>query len=111
VKAVVGLRGTFWVDPQTLDLVRLEEHAVDLPPNLLMLDISTSIEYARVRIGASDALLPRSAETVVTGISGSQKKNAIEFTGCREYRSESTIHFGGSVPEPQPPAPSTPRFR
>lgn len=111
VKAVVGLRGTFWVDPQTLDLVRLEEHAVDLPPNLLMLDIATSIEYARVRIGASDALLPRSAETVVTDMSGSQQKNAIEFTGCREYRSESTIHFGVSVPQPPPPAPAPPRFR
>jgi len=37
--------------------------------------------------------------------------NAIEFTGCREYHSESFIHFEGVAPEPKgklkhaPPAP------
>ncbi|MGA2270973.1 MAG: hypothetical protein ABSH44_21085 [Bryobacteraceae bacterium] len=100
-----GVRGTFWVDPQTLDLVRIEEQAVDLPPSLLMRDVTTSIHYARTPIGSSDPLLPQSAETVVTDFYGAERKNSIEFTGCREYSSESTIHFGVPVPEPPPPAP------
>jgi hypothetical protein len=104
-KGQAGLRGTFWVDPQTLDLVRIEEQAVDLPPMLLMRDLTTSINYARTRIGSSDPLLPQSAETVVTDFQGVRRKNEIEFTGCREYSSQSTIHFGAPVPEPPPPAP------
>ena len=104
-KGQAGLRGTFWVDPQTLDLVHLEEHAVDPPPNLLMRDIATSIDYARTRIGSSDPLLPQSAETVVTDFHGAETKNSIEFTACREYTSQSTIHFGVSVLDPPPPAP------
>ena len=101
-KGQAGLRGTFWVDPQTLDLVRLEERAFDLPLNRLVRDIATLINYARMRIGSSDALLPQSAETVITDFSGGQKKNIIEFTGCREYASKSVIHFGPMVAEPQP---------
>jgi hypothetical protein len=42
---------------------------------------------------------------VVTEFHGAERKNEIEFTGCREYSSESTIHFGAPVPEPPPPAP------
>ena len=104
-KGQAGLRGAFWVDPQTFDLVRIEEQAVDLPPILLMRDLTTSIDYARTRIGSSDPLLPQSAETVVTDFQGAERKNSIEFTGCREYGSQSTIHFGAPVPEPPPPAP------
>ncbi len=103
-KGQVGLRGTFWVDPQTLDLVRIEQQAVDIPPILLVRGLTTSIVYARTRIGSSNPLLPQSAVTVLTDFHGVERKNAIEFTGCREYSSESTIHFGAPVPEP-PPAP------
>ena len=103
-KGQAGLRGTFWVDSQTLDLARIEEQAVDLPPMLLMRNLTTSIDYARTRIGSSDPLLPQSAETVITDFYGVERKNTIEFTGCREYMSESVIHFGPVVSTP-PPAP------
>src|SRR5271157_1075458 len=103
-KGQAGVRGTFWLDPQTLDLVRIEEQAVDLPPILLMRDLTTSINYARTHIGSSDPLLPQSAETAITDFYGAERKNSIEFSGCREYTSESTIHFGIPVPEPPPPA-------
>ena len=103
-KGQAGLRGTFWVDPRTLDLVRIEEQAVDLPPMLFMRDLTTSVDYARTRIGSSDPLLPQSAETVATDYYGVRRKNSIEFTGCREYSSESFVHFEGVMPEPLPAA-------
>ncbi len=86
-RVTVGSRGTFWVDPQTLDLLHIEEHAAGLPRETRMRDLATNIDYARVRIGSSDLLLPQSAELVVTDDSGSAKKNVMEFTGCREYAS------------------------
>jgi hypothetical protein len=104
VKTTVGVRGAFWVDPQSLDLLRIEQHDVDLPPDLNVRDIATKIAYARTRIGSSNPLLPHSSEVVVIDSSGRWQRNAIEFSGCREYHSESVVHFEGVVPEPPPAA-------
>lgn len=102
--ATVGSHGTFWADAETLDLLRIEEHAADIPPVLGMRDVDTTINYARMRIGSSNPLLPTSAETVITDFFGGQKRNAIEFSGCREYGSESVIRFEGPMAAP-PVAP------
>jgi len=102
VRAAVGVRGAFWVDPQSLDLLRIEEHEVDLPPELKVRDIATTIAYRRTRIGSSEPLLPLSSELIVTDFSGGQKRNLIEFSGCREYHSESVLHFEEVVPNPPP---------
>jgi len=104
VKAPVGVRGAFWVDPQSLDLLRIEQHDVDLPSDMNIRDIATTIAYARTRIGTSNPLLPRSSEVIVTDFSGGRHRNAIKFSGCREYHSDSVVHFEGVVPEPPPPA-------
>jgi hypothetical protein len=103
-RAAVGVRGAFWADPQSLDLLRIEEHEVDLPPELKVRDIVTTIAYGRTRIGSSEPLLPISSELIVTDFSGGQQRNLIEFSGCREYHSESVVHFEGVMPEPLPAA-------
>jgi len=91
--AVVGQRGAFWLDARTLDILRAEDHAVDVPPMLGMTAVDTTTEYANVRVGSQEALLPKSASTTVTAIDGSVHRNDISFSGCREYSSESTIRF------------------
>jgi hypothetical protein len=102
MKATVGVRGTFWVDPQSLDLLRIEQHDVDLPPDWNIRDIATTTTYVRTRIGSSNPLLPHSSEVTVTDFSGGQRRNLIEFSGCREYHSESVVHFEDVVPDPPP---------
>ncbi len=92
--AVVGERGSFWVDPETLDLVEIEENATDIPPGLGIMEATTNIRYGRVRIGKTDALLPSTATLVISNFDGSVSRNVMEFSGCREYVSESTISFG-----------------
>ena len=57
----------------------------------------------RQREQMTDVLLPRSAETVLVNLDGWSRKNAIEFTGCREYVADSMIRFD-SV-DPAPPVP------
>ena len=104
IREVVGVRGTLWVDSQSLDLLRIEEHDVDLPPDFNIRDIVTTIAYGRTRIGSSEPLLPLSSELIVTDPLGGQHRNLIEFSGCREYVSESVVHFKDVVPEP-PPTP------
>ena len=96
----VGLEGSFWADAETLQLIRIEERAVDIPDSLGVEDTSTSVTYARTRIGSSDVLLPRKAEILVTNTTGWRGRNEIEFTGCREYVAESVIRFDSVDPVP-----------
>jgi hypothetical protein len=46
IEGDANLRGRFWVDPESLDLVELEDHAVDIPPSLGMADVETIIQYS-----------------------------------------------------------------
>ena len=99
--ATVGVRGAFWVDPESMDLIRIVEQAVDPPPQTGMISLSSAVEYARTGIGRSRVLLPQSAEATVVDLDGAEMRNDIQFSGCREYTAESTVHFGDTV-EPPP---------
>lgn len=105
-QATTALHGSFWADASTFDLLRIEEHAADIPPRMMMSDITTVIDYQRVKVGESEVLLPSRAEMTITETSGRMARNITEFSGCRQYGSESVIHFGGD--EPEGPA-TTPR--
>jgi hypothetical protein len=99
-EASVGLEGAFWADAKTLQLLRIEEHAVDIPLVLGIQDTSTTVTYARTHIGSSDVLLPAWAETTITNTDGWRGRNDIEFTGCREYVADSVIRFDSVDPAP-----------
>lgn len=96
-KASAGAHGSFWADEESLDLTRIEVHATDFPLALGMSEIAETITYARMRIGSSSVILPQSGELVVTDLVGVVSSNHIQFSGCREYTSESTIRFGEPV--------------
>lgn len=98
-KGIAGMRGSFWVDSDSLDLLRVEIHAEDIPPDLPLREASSVVDYARVRVGDRDVLLPRTGTFEVVEFSGVQNRNVIEFTHCRSFRAESAIRFD-SAPEP-----------
>ncbi|MBZ5626749.1 MAG: hypothetical protein LAQ69_49940 [Acidobacteriia bacterium] len=106
----VGEEGSFWADPQSLDLLRLESHADEIPPYLPLEEASTKVSYARTRIGDLNVLLAQQADLHMLETSGVESYDRIEFTHCRAFSTQSTIHF---EPEPQepakylPPAPPT----
>jgi hypothetical protein len=108
---VVAMRGSFWADPATYDLRRLEIHADEIPPELLYADISTIIDYNRVRIGESDVLLPQTADVRTTGVDGEENRNLIEFTHCQGFHAESKLVFGaaGDAAPAAGPAATPPR--
>jgi hypothetical protein len=110
---VVAERGSFWADPETYDLRRLEFHAEEIPPELLYADIFTAIDYDRVRIGESDVLLPRAADMRTIDVDGEENRNHIEFTHCQGFHAESTLVFGAprdaapaAGPAATPPKPA-----
>jgi len=114
MSAVVAMRGSFWADPETYDVHRLEFHADDLPFELLYTDVSTTIWYERVRLGETELLLPQSAELLTTDFDGTENRDLIEFTHCQQYRAESTLNFepppvAEAAVAPPPPKPTTER--
>ena len=93
----VGLHGSFWVDPQTYDVVRLELNAGDIPPTLPITEVVTSINYARTgQAGDVVVLLPESAEFHMATFSGAISDNRVEFTHCRTFETQSTVNFDAS---------------
>ena len=95
--ATVGSSGSFWADAESLDVMRLEKRADDLPPDLTFSQVNTSIDYGRVQIGPASALLPQSAEVVLGREDGELYVNHVEFSQCREYRASSSIRFGDAA--------------
>lgn len=99
--AVVPYDGTFLVDPQTFDLVRLTVRAAQLPKELKICEATTTLEYANVRMNTSEFLLPINARLHVNNDDGTESENKMTFSGCHEFGSESTLRF-------DPPAASRP---
>lgn len=85
--------GSVWVDPQALDLIRLESHAIDLG-DLPLKETGTTVHYARTQIGGLSSLLPQQAEMHMLKSSGIENFDRIEFTHCRAFSVESAISFG-----------------
>src|SRR5579872_2243677 len=59
---IVGAKGSFWADPETAELLRLEIHADEIPPDLPVFDVIQIASYGRMRIGEDEVMLPQSAE-------------------------------------------------
>jgi hypothetical protein len=91
--AFVGFHGSFWVDPATLDLVRLEAEADEIPASLRVAAAKTVIEYAPVAIGGGEFLLPRSTDSLLAKASGQEERNFTRYSRCREFAAESSISF------------------
>jgi hypothetical protein len=105
--AIVGYHGSFYADPSTFDMERIEVEADDLPPELLLASTEDKIDYAVTRIGESDFLLPSQSELTMVGLRGGEERNHVKFSSCREFSGESVITFG-DAPDAPPEAPPIP---
>jgi len=100
--AVVGYRGTFIVEADTLDVRSLEVIAENIPAHIQIRSSKDSMQYARVRIADGDYLLPKGSELHMIGINGDESRNTTRLTGCRQYSGESTLSFGDPDSTPAP---------
>jgi hypothetical protein len=88
------MKGSFWANPHTLDLLRLEIHADDISYGLPVMEVDTTVTYGRVRVGAADVMLPQTSILHMVGITFEEERNFMEFTHCRAFETESTLTFG-----------------
>jgi len=90
---IAGYHGSFWADKQTLDVRRLEVIAEEIPPELGIQAASDRVDYARLRIGTGDFLLPVESELKMADKFNIESQNRVHFTNCRQYSGESTLKF------------------
>lgn len=98
----VGEDGSIWVDPQSLDVIRMDTHATDIPPYLLLQEATMSIDYARTRIAGTDTLLAQESDTRMVDDDGVESYNRIAFTHCHSYTATSAISFDTRPTEGEP---------
>jgi hypothetical protein len=110
-QGIVGLKGSFWADPQSLDLLRVAVEAYEIPPYLPLDEMSADIGYAHTRIGAGDILLAQTADLHMREISGEENYDRFEFTHCSQFHAVSTLNFEAAdtpVPVPDAAKPASP---
>jgi hypothetical protein len=99
----VGLKGSFWVDPQTYDVIRLELNAADIPPGLPISELTTAVNYGRTALtNQLTVLLPETADVRLVKNSGEISHDVVAFTHCRVFGTESTMNF--NAPDAEQPA-------
>ena len=93
-RAVTGYDGTFLVNPQTTDIVRLTIRTSQLPPETGACYSSTTLDYARIRLQGAELLLPSLAVMRIFHRDGSVAENRTAYSNCHEFLGESTLIFG-----------------
>jgi hypothetical protein len=102
----VGEQGSFWADPESLDLIRLESQADEIPPYLPLTEMTLNVSYARMRIGEYGALLAQDADLHMLKTMGEESYNHLEYTHCRAFSAQSDIRFDSGFQDGAQPLPA-----
>jgi hypothetical protein len=108
--ALVDTSGTFWADAASADLLRLESWPSHIPSELGLSSLVSVIDYNRLLLSGLSFLFPFSAVVTMARANGSELQNQIQFTHCREFKSESHLVSGDAVQAAAPP-PQTVEFQ
>lgn len=92
-RADVAYKGFFWVERESLDLIRLTVEAIDIPVELHVQAVSNVLEYGLLPLGGRQALLPRRSELRMTDSDGITSINKMRLTRCKLFQGESSISF------------------
>ncbi len=93
ISQTVPYSGSFTVDPETLDLLKLELHADDIPGAMNYCGVSNALDYTKLRMNDLDFMLPSEATTQVIRVDGSMAENRTVFSGCHQFLGESKLLF------------------
>ena len=107
-EAVVGFHGSFYADPGTLDVRRIEVVAEDIPPELGVSAAEVSVDYDRREIGDEEFLLPVDSELMMA-MPDVVSRNWVRFSSCRRFAGESTLSFNDPVLADATSAPAAPK--
>ena len=81
----LGYSGSIWIDPGSLDIVRLALQADGIPPELGIRAISQTIQYDRASLAGSAVLLPAAMDLTLQEQSGREVRLTGRFSDCHRY--------------------------
>jgi hypothetical protein len=93
VTVAVGFHGSFWVDPETLDLTRVELDADTIPAAFKRRSVKIAIDYGLVAVGTGDFLLPQLTDVSTVTDRKLENRTTTRFSQCRQFLAESSISF------------------
>lgn len=96
---VTAYHGSFLLDPQSADLVRLTVQTAELPPATQACQASSEIQYERTNIHGRAVLVPRETDLRMIYRNGSAATAATTYSQCHEYTSHSSLRFDVSANE------------
>ena len=96
--ANVSYSGSFWVDPENFDLIRLNVRADDIPATLQLSWALINADFAILE----GAALPQSAVMQMARASGLVSRDQIAFSGCRKFTGDTRITFDTAEPDSGP---------
>jgi hypothetical protein len=92
-RADVAYRGFFWVEEESLNLIRLTVEALDIPLEIHVSAATNVLDYGLVPLGGRQALLPQRSELRLTDDAGLTSINKMRLTRCQLFQGESSISF------------------
>jgi len=83
--------GEIWVDPATFDLRRLMVRTAALPAETNICESTTTIDYARTRIGTGDFLLPQHSNLHFLMLDTTEDDVGINYSSCHQFLGEAKL--------------------
>lgn len=98
-EGMVAFKGSFWVDIETLDLVRLDLTVDHIPPHIGVRLVQEEMQYSMVRIRDSDFLLAGKSQMAAIDDKGNYSLNIVRLENCKEFRGDSVITYRETPPQ------------
>jgi hypothetical protein len=87
----VGIRGSVWIDTETLDVLAVRSDGWQMPSYLGLESLETTVSYQRLLVNQQRVLFPESAQSTMRYLNGYQVTNTTEFSHCRPYETSSRL--------------------
>lgn len=93
-RAFIPYHGSFFVDAAAGTIWRISSEAEEIPQELRILNIVTTIDYGQVPVGPRQYILPITAEVLMTNADHHRVRHLMSFENYRKFEADSTITFG-----------------
>ncbi len=105
----LGYSGTFWADPESGDITRIELRADAPTPEMGLTGIVQSIDYGRSSIAGASVLLPVRSVLTLQEPAAAESRIAIQYDNCHKHFAQGGVHFieGVTVTTNTTPEPSS----
>jgi hypothetical protein len=97
--------GDFEIDGETANLIRISMETDELPSATRACRCFTATDYRYQTVGESVYLLPTHTEFDVTQRNFGKTRSSADFSGCHEFRAESSMSFTEEAPVAAAPTP------